>query len=383
MSKQIKSSVIILILVISVVVSFSAGCTVATRLLTSTGPELGAVNQAWNIISQSYVDRTKLNSANLSAGAINGMVAALDDPYTAYLDPQAYQLSTGDMQGKFDGIGATVGIRDNTITIIAPIPDSPAAKAGVKPGDTILEIDGKSTSGMSVEEAVSRIRGPKGTAVKLLIQHTDDAKPVEIEIIRAEIKLTSVSFEMKGNTAYIRISHFNAQTNEELLPVLGNISQNGATGIILDLRSNPGGYLDEVVDVASHFIKEGIIVSTVDNQGKKDSLSVKDGSITTDLPMVVLTDNYSASASEVLAGALQDYGRATIAGTQTYGKGSVNQMYQLKDGSGLYITTGRWLTPHGRMIEGKGITPDPGYELTLKGDDTIQWALDFLKSKRQ
>ncbi len=378
MPKQMKATVITLILVISMVASFSAGC-----ILTAPDPKLDAVTEAWGIISRSYVDRTKLDSANMSAEAIRGMVKALNDPYTTYLDPQAYQLTAGDFQGSFGGIGATVGTKDNIITIIAPIPDSPAANAGIKPGDSILGINGQSTSGMGVEEAVSLIRGPKGTSVKLLIQHASENGTIEIEIIRAEIKLTSVFFEMKGNTAYIKITHFTEHTDEELLPVLGNITQNGATGIILDLRSNPGGYLNEVVDIASHFIKEGIIVTTVDNRGSKETSSVKSDSIKTDLPMVVLTDNYSASGSEVLAGALQDYGRATIAGTQTYGKGSVNQLYKLKDGSGLYITIGRWLTPHGRMIEGKGITPDPGYELDLKGDDTIKWALDFLKSKSQ
>lgn len=378
MSKQMKITAITLILVISMVASFSAGCILAT---TSQGRDV--VNEAWDIISQNYVDRTKLASANLSGEAIRGMVKALNDPYTAYLDPQAYQLTAGDFQGSFGGIGATVGIKDNIITIVAPIPDSPADKAGIKPGDSILEVNGKSTSGMGVEEAVSLIRGPKGTSVKLLIQHASENGTIEIDIIRAEIKPTSVFFEMKGDTAYIKITHFTEYTDEELLPVLGNITQNGATGIILDLRSNPGGYLNEVVDIASHFIKEGVIVTTVDNQGKKETSSVKSGSIKTDLPMVVLTDNYSASGSEVLAGALQDYGRATIAGTQTYGKGSVNQLYKLGDGSGLYITIGRWLTPHGRMIEGKGISPDPGYEFDLKGDDAISWALDFLKSKRQ
>lgn len=378
MSKQMKTTVITLILVINMVASFSAGCILAT-----TNQGLDVVTEAWGIISRNYVDRTKLASANLSGEAIRGMVKALNDPYTAYLDPQAYQLTAGDFQGSFGGIGATVGIKDKVITIVAPIPDSPADKAGIKPGDSILEVNGKSTSGMGVEEAVSLIRGPKGTVVKLLIQHLSENGTIEIDIIRDEIKLTSVFFEMKGDTAYVKITHFTDRTDEELLPVLGNITRNGATGIILDLRSNPGGYLNEVVDIASHFIKEGVIVTTVDNQGRKETSSVKSGSIKTDLPMVVLTDNYSASGSEVLAGSLQDYGRATIAGTQTYGKGSVNQLYKLGDGSGLYITIGRWLTPHGRMIEGKGITPDPGYELDLKGDDMVKWALDFLKDKRQ
>ncbi len=393
MSKRMKISLITLVLLVSLVLSFGAGCTLAGRAfpsapfstgtpaLSRTNQGIDVVKEAWGIIFQNYVDRTKLDSANMSAGAIKGMVEALNDPYTVYLSPQTYKLSRSDFQGRFDGIGATVGIRDRKLTVIAPIPDSPAARAGIKPGDAILEINGQSTSGMSVEEAVLLIRGPKGTSVKLLIQHADEAVSVAIEIVRAEINLTSVFLEMKGDIAYIRITHFTEPTNEELVPVLGTISRNGATGIILDLRSNPGGLLDEVVDVASHFLKEGIVVSTIDNQGRKGLLSVRPGSVKTDLPLVVLTDNYSASASEVLSGALQDYGRATIVGTKTYGKGSVNQLYGLKDGSGLYITIGRWLTPNGRLIEGEGIKPD--YELELKGDDAVQWAVDFLKSKRQ
>ncbi|MDP6647240.1 MAG: S41 family peptidase [Dehalococcoidales bacterium] len=378
MSKKMRFTVVTMLVLVSLVLSFSAGCRLASQATPSPTQNIKVVKEAWDIIFENYVDRTKLDPTNLSAEAIKGMVKALDDPYTTYMNPQTYKLSTSDFQGKFHGIGATVGLKDNKLTIIAPILDSPAAKAGIKPGDTILEINGQSTAGMSVEEAVSRIRGPKGTAIRLLIQHLDDVELIEIEIIRAEIKLPSVSFGMEGDIAYIKISYFTEYTNEELLPVLANVAQSGATGIILDLRSNPGGLLDTVVDVASHFIKEGIIVSTVDNQGRKESSSVHSDGTKTDLPMVVLTNNHSASGSEVLAGALQDYDRAIIAGTETYGKGSVNKLYRLEDGSGLYITIARWFTPNGRMIEGRGITPD--YELDLKGSDAIRWALDFLWS---
>ena len=399
MSKRMKITVITLAVVISLALSFGAGCTLASRAFpsapapASAPPLAGApapsnanqgadvVRQAWDTIFENYVDQTKLNSANLSAGAIKGIVEALNDPYTAYLSPQAYRLTSTDLHGKFNGIGATVGIRENKLTVIAPIPDSPAAKAGIKPGDAILEINGQSTAEMSLEEAVSRIRGPKGTSVKVLIQHLEANQPLELTIVRDEIKLTSVLFEMKGDVAYVRIFQFTEQTDEELIPSLNIINGNGAKGLIIDLRSNPGGLLDEVVAVASHFVKQGVVVSTVDNKGNKQVLSVKPGSVKTDLPMVVLTDNFSASASEVLSGALQDYGRATIAGTKTFGKGSVNQLFPLKDGSALFITIGRWLTPNGRLIEGKGLIPDQAID--LKGDDAINWALDFLKSKRQ
>jgi carboxyl-terminal processing protease len=376
MFKRLNSLAVVAILVISMAVSFTAGCLIAPQ-----NQALEAVNEAWSVISHNYVDLTRVNSPNMSAEAIRGMVTAINDPYSAYLSPEEFQSSNSGFQGKFEGIGATVGVKNNVITIIAPIPDSPADKAGIKPGDAILAIDGKSTSGIGVQEAVSLIRGPKGTPVKLLIQHEGENVTPEITIVRAEIQLSSVSFSMKGDIAYIKISHFTEQTNLELLPVLGNITQAGATGIIIDLRSNPGGVLSTVVDIASHFIKDGVIVSTVDNKGKKETLSVTPGSLTTDLPMVVLTDNYSASGSEVLAGALQDYGRATIAGTTTYGKGSVDRLFQLKDGSGIYLTIGRWLTPKGRMIEGQGIDPDPGAALKLTGDDAIQWAINLLHSK--
>jgi carboxyl-terminal processing protease len=286
------------------------------------------------------------------------------------------------LEGKFEGIGAHIAVRDEQIMIIAPIADSPAAKAGIKAGDVILAINGRSALGMSIAEAVLSIRGPRGTSVSLLILHQGETEPEEIEIVRAEIKLPSVHFEMREDIAYINITYFSERTDGELSSVLQSITREAATGIILDLRSNPGGLLQAVIDVASRFLKEGVVVNVVDNQGEHTAIMVEPNGVATDLPLVVLVDSYSASGSEVLAGALQDYARATIAGTRTYGKGSINVLRQLKDGSGLYITTARWLTPNGRLIEGMGIEPDPGCELELKGEDTIQWAIDYLKGNK-
>ena len=382
MSKTIKIMLVTILLLVSLVLSFVAGCAPDTRTSTppSSGQGLDIVEEAWDIIFQYYVERDSLDADALRQGAIRGMLEALDDPYTSYLDAEAYQLGLSDLEGKFEGIGAHIGIRDNQLTIIAPIADSPADKAGIRTGDKVLEINGMSTSEMSLAEAVLFIRGPKGTSVRLLVLHQDETEPEEIEIVRAEIEVTSVRFEMRGDIAYIRITNFSERTDDELSSVLDNIAREKARGIILDLRSNPGGLLQAVVEVASHFLTEGIVVDVVDNQGNHETMSVKRKKVTTDLPMIVLVDSYSASGSEVLAGALQDYARATIAGTKTYGKGSVNVLRQLKDGSGLYITTARWLTPNGHLIEGEGIDPD--YELELGGEDAIQWAIDYLKSNK-
>jgi carboxyl-terminal processing protease len=381
MSKTIKTTVITLVIVMCLGLSFWSGCDSDTETSPTVDEELRVIEQAWEIIFRDYVEPGKLDASALSQAAIDGMVEALNDPYTDYLNPETYQQWLSDLEAKYEGIGAYVGVEDEHITIIAPIAGSPAALAGIRAGDIILEIDGDSTAEMGLTEAVLKIRGPKDTAVTLTVLHRGETEPVEIEIVRSEIELPSVYFEMIDDIAYINITNFTERTDEELARILQDMTAEAPTGIILDLRRNPGGFLQVVVDIASHFLEEGagedVVVYVVDNQGEQTSRKVERQDITTDLPMVVLVDGYSASGSEVLAGALQDYGRATIAGTTTYGKGSVNVMHDLEDGSGLYITTARWLTPSGRLIEGEGIEPDQ--ELDPE-EDAIQWAIDYLKS---
>ncbi len=381
MSRRMKITVIALSLLVIIALSFGTGYTLAARTLSPQGQGLDLVAQAWNFVFESYVDQDKLDPGAMSQAAIKGLVEVLDDPYTYYLSPDVSQLGLSNLEGKFGGIGAMVTVRDEQITIIAPIAGSPAAKAGIRAGDVILEVDGRSASGMSLAEAVLSIRGPEGTSVTLLVQHQDEPEPEEIEIVRTEIKITSVRFEMKGDIAYISIAYFSERTGEELSQALQSLAQQGATGIVLDLRSNPGGLLEAVIDATSYFLKEDVVVNVLDNQGKLTARMVKPGITVTDLPVVVLVDSYSASGSEVLAGALQDHSRATIAGTKTFGKGSVNVVRQLKDGSGLSITTARWLTPNGHLIEGEGLTPD--YELEAGGEDAIQWAIAHLKGQEK
>ncbi len=369
-----------LLSVVVLLVSFGFGYGLGLRAGPSD-PAFASIEQVWNIILADYVEKDRIDIDQLSQAAIEGMVELLDDPYTSFLESEAFQLSFGDLEGKYEGIGAEVAIRGEQLTVIAPFANSPAAEAGVRAGDVILEIDGEPTEGLGLMEAVARVRGPEGTQVRLLILHPGETEPVEIVVVRGEIPISSVFFEMRGDIAYISIDQFTEKTNEELTPVLEAIAAEAATGIILDLRGNPGGQLNAVVDVASRFLEEGLVVVSIrDNKGNEEVIRAGHQPSTTDLPVVVLVDGFSASGSEVLAGAFQDHGRAAIVGATTFGKGSVNLMYELADGSGLYITAARWLTPDGNLIEGEGIVPD--VPLALSGEDTIQWAIDCLHGKK-
>jgi carboxyl-terminal processing protease len=381
MPKTVKISLVVVVSIVVLTLVFSAGCIFSQQNGPSGGPNTSLISEAWNVISRDYVEPSKVNPDTLNQGAVRGMLQSLNDPYSAYLSPNDFKLEQSNLQGSFEGIGAQVSAnRNNEIVIVAPLPESPAAAAGIKTGDIILAVEGVPTEGMSLTEVVMKIRGPAGTPVKLTILHGGDSAAVEIQVVRAKINSSSVTHSMKGNILYVKISSFDERTNDELQAALQSADLATSTGIIIDLRYNLGGLVNTVVNVASHFIKDGVIITMRDNQGKTDSKSVNPNGVFTDLPMVVLVNEYSASGSEVLAGALQDYHRATIAGVLTLGKGSYDSFYSLQDGSAIYLTIGRWLTPLGREIEGKGITPD--YVLTQTGDDEIQWAVDFLSKPK-
>ena len=349
--------------------------------ITKSNPTVkDTVSEAWDIISGEYVDMSLVDPTEISQGAVKGMLEALDDPYSGYYTPDEYEVLITHQQGTFGGIGATVGVRDGQIIVVAPIPGTPAAAAGVKSGDAIIAVNGESTEGQSIEDVVKKIRGPEGTSVRVTIKHEGEIDPVEIEFIRAMIDVPSLAYEMRGDIAYIQIYYFSERTDEEFIPILKQLKKANAAGIILDLRSNPGGPVDTVVNIASNFLNDGVVLYLVDNKGRETSYSVnKQTEVRTNLPVAVLTDNYSASGSEVLSGALQDYGRAVVAGKTTYGKGSADRWFELSDGSAIYLTVSRWLTPNRRLIEGKGITPD--YQLGLEGDALVDWAIDYLKGK--
>ena len=341
-------------------------------------PEFDILSEAWQQLSEGYIDKDELDPEKLSQGAVKGMMEALD-PYSSYADPETHKLEMSNFEGKFEGIGAVISIKDNQLTVVSPIAGSPAEKAGIKAGDKILEIDGQPTSKMSLIEAVFKIRGPTGSSVKLLVLHEGDSEPVEIQIIRSEITLESVFLEMRGDIAYIRITQFLKSTGGELQSVLKDAISKGAKGIVLDLRNNPGGLLNASADVASQFLAMGLVAKVVDSEGMENVVPVERGGIATHLPLVVLVNQGSASASEIVAGALQDYGRAKLAGSQTFGKGSVQIVRELSDGSALHITAYRWLTPFGRPIDDVGLTPD--FVLELEDEELVDWAIDYLQSQ--
>jgi len=368
-------------LVIVVALAFAGGFFVGQSNQPSAPVGLDVVKEAWNYILADYVDPTRIHTANMTGSAIEGIIASLNDRYTSYISPDNFEIIQSNFQGEFDGIGAIVSVLDGKIVIVAPIPGTPAEKAGIKKNDVILQINGESVDNMSLDVAIGKIRGPSGTSVKLLILHEGDTEPVEITVTRARVEVPSVTFEMRGDIALINISQFTNRTEDEFAQVMPKLAAEKAPGIVLDLRGNPGGLLNIVVEVASHFINKGIIVSVRSRQGEIQTLNAVSQDVTTALPMVVLVDNFSASGSEVLAGALQDHQRALIAGSVTYGKGSVNILQRLSDGSGIYITTSRWLTPDSRLIEGNGIEPD--VKLDITGDAAVQWAIDYLHGLKQ
>lgn len=379
-----------LLVVVLIILSFGAGFAYS-QLLTGAAPELpaefNALGEAWELLSEDYVNKDALDPEELSRGAIEGMLEALGDPYTSYLE--SYQVAWSDLEGSFEGIGAIVSMEDGELTVVSPIAGGPAERQGVRSGDKILEVDGEPTSEMNLMEAVLKVRGDKGTTVTLLILHQGETTPVAIEIVREEIKLDSVYLDMlPDDIAHIQITHFAERTPVELTSALNSALQSDAWGIILDLRGNPGGLLDVVVDVANEFLDGGIILYAADGEGDIiEDFPASSGGLATDLPLIVLVDGGSASGSEVLAGALQDHERATLIGTITYGKGSVNILHELSDGSALYVTTARWLTPDLHLIEGVGLTPDIEVEITAEDiasgqDPQLESAIEYLQAQR-
>lgn len=325
----------------------------------------------WKTVKARHVG-DQVSDVKMFYGAISGMVASLGDPYTVFFDPEYAQKFSKELSGEFEGIGAEIGIKNNELTVIAPLPNSPASRAGIQAGDRILAIDGKDSTAMVVDEAVSLIRGAKGTKVKLLILRDGFRQPKEIEITRDKIVAESVTWKVEKygdkKVARITISHFNDKTSAKFAEAVRSVLLEDPAGVILDLRNNPGGYLDAAVSVAGQWINKDVVVTEKFGDGTPNKPYLSEGlSPLADTPTIVLINGGSASASEIVAGALQDDGKAKLVGEKSFGKGSVQDYSEFADGSALKLTVALWYTPKDHNINHDGIKPD--VEVKLSTDD--------------
>jgi len=385
-----------------VVLTLSLGGSAVSKVTdnAATYEQLRLFTEVLSIVQNQYVD--EVPPKELIYSAIKGTLRGLD-PHSSFLDPESYREMQVETSGSFGGLGIEITLKDDILTVVAPIDGTPAYRAGLHTGDRIVKIDGLSTKDMQLVDAVKRMRGKPGTKVTISIAREGWAEPKDFDIVREQIRVQSVRMvEMGEGIEYVKLRQFQEQSPQDLDAALDKLHKNGMKALILDLRNNPGGLLTAAVEVSEKFIDDGKLVvyteGRVRNQNMRFSAHAKRGY--SQMPMVVLVNQGSASASEIVAGALQDWGRATIVGTQTFGKGSVQTIIPLSDGSGLRLTTAKYFTPKGRSIHGKGITPDIIVEVPkepapkerplpstdprddLKNDVQLQKALEVIKTLR-
>jgi carboxyl-terminal processing protease len=324
--------------------------------------EQKAFGVVWETLAQlerDYYQPERLDPAVLAAGAAKGMVAAVGDPYTTISTPTQGDLLTAQLRGSFDGIGVELDRRDGTLRVVSPLAGGPAARAGVQAGDVLAAVDGEAVGALSVDEVSTRIRGPKGSAVRLGLER--DGAALDVDVVRDTIKIESVRGRLLDGPeplAYVRISTFAEPTARQLRETLGPLLAQGARGVVLDLRGNPGGYLTSAVDVTSVFLKDGVVLSQARGGAEPKVFRTTGSPQVPDLPVAVLVDRGSASAAEIVAAALHDNQRAVLIGEQTFGKGTVQEVHRLSDASQLKVTVAQWLTPSGLVIQGQGLVPD-------------------------
>jgi len=344
--------------------------------------------KAWNAVDEKFVANGNLDTRKRVWGAIEGMVGALDDPYSVFFPPKEAKTFQEDIRGDFSGVGMEIGSRKGVLTVIAPLKGTPAYRAGIKSGDKIIKIDDKMSADMAADEAAMLIRGKKGTTVKLTISREGEDKPLEIEITRDTIQIPVLDTETKpGGIFVIKLYNFSAKSPDAFRKALREFASSGNGKMILDLRGNPGGYLEAAVDMASWFLPAGKIVAREKFSDGSETLSRSKGYyVFKKLPMVILVDGGSASASEILAGALSEHGVATLVGEKTFGKGSVQELIPITPRTSLKLTIARWLTPKGRSISKEGLEPDVKVELTKEDieagkDPQMEKAIEILSGK--
>ena len=362
---------LLILLTIGTITLFTTGFVVGHRMAyakSDTYDDLRAFTRALEIIRSNYVEEP--NSKELIQGAIRGMVSSLD-PHSSYMSERAFKEINMDIKGEFQGVGIQIGIKNQQLTVISPIEDTPADRAGIAAGDKILKINDEWTKDMTTEDAVDRMRGPKGTQVRLLIHREGWEKPRDFTITRDVIKVQSVKSRMLDDpgTGYVKIIQFQGQTAKDVDKALKKLEEKGMKRLVLDMRNNPGGLLDSSVDVSSLFLPKDKLVVYIQGRNKEDRKDFLAGGTfpVRDYPVVVLVNTGSASASEIVAGALQDSKRAVVVGTQTFGKGSVQTVFPLDGNTGMRLTTAKYYTPSGRSIQNVGISPDVEVKLpTIK-----------------
>ena len=394
----------VLTAVVLTVLTLSLGGTSASKGVdrTATYEQLKLFTDVLAIIQNQYVDETE--PKEVIYGAVRGMLRALD-PHSSFMDPESYREMQVETSGSFGGLGIEITIRDDQLTVVAPIEGTPAWRAGIQPGDRIVKIEGLATKDMSLPDAVKRMRGPKGTKITITVAREGLKEQIDVSLMREVIQVQSVkSQELEPGIGYIRVRQFQERTAPDLVTAVEKFEKTGRLGgLIVDVRSNPGGLLSSAVEVSEEFLGDGkLIVYTegrVRNQNMRFTAHAKHA--ITEVPLVVLVNQGSASASEIVAGAIQDHGRGVVIGQQTFGKGSVQTIIPLADGSGLRLTTARYFTPKGRSIHGKGITPDividppkdegsvprpgtppPSEAEMMKKDVQLQRAIEILKASR-
>jgi carboxyl-terminal processing protease len=315
--------------------------------------------EAWSVLERDYYNRAALDSQVLTHGAVKGLVESVGDPHTAFSTPREKEQQDASLRGTFDGIGVQVDFRDGRLRVVAPIEGSPAERAGVLPGDVVARVDDRDVRGMDLNAIVQLIRGPRGTFVSLTVIREGSPEPLQFSIERAEIKVETVRGRILDNgLGYLRITSFTSNSGPETTAAVKRLMESQPSGLVLDLRSNPGGYLHSAVDIASQFLSDGVILYQQSSDGHRQEYRAKAGGSATTVPVAVLIDRGSASASEIVAAALRDNGRATLVGEQSYGKGSVQSVHTLSDSSGLRVTSAVWLTPTGQPLEQQGLLPD-------------------------
>jgi carboxyl-terminal processing protease len=340
---------------------------------------------AWNLIQSKYVDRNNLNYQAMVLGSVDGLVNSLHDPYTVFFDSTSSKQFKETIQGSFEGIGAEIDVKNGVPVIVAPLKDTPAEKAGLKPEDKILKVDDKSTEGLALDEVVAMIRGPRGSIVKLTILRGDSKESIVIPIARSTIKIPVIHYELKDGVNYVQIYQFSETLPAEFSITVEKILNSGSDKIILDLRNNPGGFLETAVDVASYFISRDKTVVIEDyGNGKKDTFNSNGYELLADYKVVVLVNGGSASASEILAGALRDQKGIKLIGEKTFGKGSVQELESLRENTSLKITVAHWLTPNNHMISDVGLEPDINVQISdqdkeQKKDPQLDKAIEAIK----